>query len=125
MVSNIPVNIGVQQLKLVAYYTLLPLFVKWSKNAELALEDVRLHFKDWVELMPSGSGSQDVGAIASKFFIPKGKMKILQFQPNKVLDLYLELVYDKYAEILSIWLTWMIKQCVCSSMAFSFLLNLP
>ena len=28
-------------------------------------------------------------------------MKILQFQPNKVLDLYLELVYDKYAEILS------------------------
>ena len=27
-------------------------------------------------------------------------MKILQFQPNKVLDLYLELVYDKYAEIL-------------------------
>ena len=39
-------------------------------------------------------------------------MKILQFQPNKVLDLYLELVYDKYAEIL-LHLADMDDQTVC------------
>ena len=45
-------------------------------------------------------GPKDVNAISSKFFVPKGKTKTLQFQANKVLDLYLELSNDRYREIL-------------------------
>jgi hypothetical protein len=75
--------------------------VKWSKDENLAVEDLRLRFKDWVELMALGPGHEDVGAISSKFFLPKGKSRVPQFHPNKVLDLYLELAYDRYAEILA------------------------
>lgn len=64
-------------------------------------QDVHLHFKDWVELIPVGPGHEDVGMISSKFFLPKGKLKVVQFHPNKVLDLYLELAYERYAEILA------------------------
>ena len=67
----------------------------------LLLEDLRLRFKDWVELIPIGFGDEDVNAISSKFFQPKGKMKTLQFVSNKVLDLYLELPYERYAKILA------------------------
>jgi len=100
-VSNIPVYIGVRELKRITYFTLLPLFMKWSKNGTLAIEDVRLRFKDWVELIPAGPGNKDVGAISGRFFLPKGKSKAIQFHGNKVLELYLELAYDKYAEVLN------------------------
>ena len=100
-ISNIPVYIGVRALKGITYYTLLPPFMKWSKDCTLAIEDLRLRFKDWVELVPAGPDNEDVGAISSKFFLPKGKSKTIQFHPNKVLELYLELSYDKYAEILN------------------------
>ena len=75
--------------------------MKWSKGYTLAIEDLRLRFKDWVELIPAGPDNEDVGAISSKFFLPKGKSKTIQFNSNKVLELYLELPYDKYAEILN------------------------
>lgn len=39
-ISNIPVYIGVRELKTIAYFTLLPLFAKWSKDDSLALEDL-------------------------------------------------------------------------------------
>ena len=81
------------------YFTLLPLFMKWSKDYTLVIEDLWLRFKDWVELIPAGPDNEDVGAISSKFFLPKEKSKMIQFHPNKVLELYLELAYDKYAEI--------------------------
>lgn len=55
-VSNIPVHIGVQELKNIAYLTLLPPFLIWSKEDILAMEDLRLRFKDWVELIPLGHG---------------------------------------------------------------------
>jgi hypothetical protein len=57
--------------------------------------------KDWVELIPLGSGNKDIDAISSKFFLPKGKLETIQFHPNKVLELYLELIFDKYAEVLN------------------------
>ena len=75
--------------------------MKWSKDCTLAIEDLRLRFKDWVELVPAGPDNEDVGAISSKFFLPKGKSKTIQLHPNKVLELYLELAYDKYAQILN------------------------
>ena len=73
--------------------------MKWSKDHTLAIEDLQLRFKDWVELIPAGPDNEDVGAISSRFFLPKGKSKTIQFHPNKVLELYLELAHDKYAEI--------------------------
>ena len=99
-ISNIPVYIGVQELKHIAYFTLLPPFTKWSKDYNLAMEALRLQFEDWVELIPVGPGNKDMGAITSKFFLPKGKSKMIQFQSKKVLELYLELAYDRYTEIL-------------------------
>jgi hypothetical protein len=94
------VHIGVRELKNIAYLTLLPPFLIWSKDDILAMEDLRLRFKDWVELIPLGHGDEDVGAISSKFFQPKGRSKTIQFNPNKVLELYLELAYNRHAEIL-------------------------
>ena len=38
----------------------------WSKDYTLAIEDLWLHFKDWVELIPAGPDNEDVGAISSK-----------------------------------------------------------
>ena len=70
-------------------------------NDNLLIEDLRLRFKDWVELIPAGPGDEDVNAISSRFFQPKGKMKTLQFVSNKVLELYLELAHDRYAMILA------------------------
>ena len=99
-VSNIPLHIGMKNLKAIAYFTLLPLFSKWSKGFLLSIHELQLRFKDWVELIPLGPKDKDVNAILSKFFVPKGKTKALQFQPNKVLDLYLELSNDRYREIL-------------------------
>ena len=99
--TNIPVYIGVRELKRIAYFTLLPPFTKWLKDYNLVMEDLWLRFKDWVELIPVGPGNTDMGAITSKFFLPKGKSKVIQFQSKKVLELYLGLAYDRYAEILT------------------------
>ena len=68
---------------------------------KLLINDLRLCFKGWVELVPAGPGNEDVNTISSKFFLPKGKMKTLQFISNKVLELYMELVHDQYAKILA------------------------
>lgn len=87
-------------MKDVGYFTLLPLFSKWSKEYYLPIEDVRLRFKDWVELIHLGLKDKDIDAISSKFFAPKGKSKVPHFQPNKVLDLYMELSYDQHLNIL-------------------------
>lgn len=74
--------------------------MKWSKGYTLAIKDLWLRFKDWVELIPAGPNNEDVSAILSKKLLLKGKSKMIQFNSNKVLELYLELPYDKYAEIL-------------------------
>jgi hypothetical protein len=59
-----------------------------------------LRFKDWVELIPLGPDNEDINAILNKFYVPKGKSKVLQFQANKVLELYLEIGYETYSGVL-------------------------
>ena len=55
------------------------------------MDDVKLHNKNWVELLPKDPGDEDVDAIESEFFTLKGKAKTCQYFPNKVLDFTLEL----------------------------------
>jgi hypothetical protein len=52
-------------------------------------------------MLPKGLGdaSEDVDAIESEFFTYKGKAKMRQFLPNKVLDLYLGISYAMRSEI--------------------------
>lgn len=53
------------------------------------MDNVKLRSKNWVEILPKGSGDEDVDVIENEFFTIKGKAKTHQFLPNKVLDLYL------------------------------------
>ena len=92
-------HIGKEQLKLICYLMILPLFLKWSNNATLSIEDVRLRTTNWVELVPL-PGVQDVNAIARQFFVPKGKNNIIQFNAGKGAELYLEIEYSKYQSII-------------------------
>ena len=98
-ISNIPLNIGVSHLKAVVYFTILPLFLKWSHDYPLSIDDVKLRNKNWVELLPKGLGNEDVNAIESEFFTFKGKGKTCHYLPNKVLDLCLRISYTKQCEI--------------------------
>ena len=100
-ISNVPVHIGVQSLKAIAFLTAHPLFLKWSKDAfHISVDDVRLRSKDWVEMVAI-PGVPDVDAIAQKFFVAKGKSKIPQFQAGKGTEVFLELEYEKYQEIMT------------------------
>lgn len=98
-ISNIPLRIGVAHLKATAYFTILPLFLKWSHDYPLTIDDVKLRNKNWVELLPKGPGDEDLNAIESEFYTYKGKAKTRQFLPNKVLDLYLGIGYGLRSEI--------------------------
>lgn len=80
--------------------TLHPLFLKWSNNIDISIDDIRLRNKDWVELVPM-LGAPDVDAISAKFFVAKGKSRALQFQSKGRADLYLELQVEKYLEIMT------------------------
>jgi hypothetical protein len=88
-ITNIPLRIGVQNLKSIAYFTILPLFLKWARDYPLSIDDVKLRTKNWVEMLPKGPDDEDVNAIEGELFTLKGKAKARQFLPNKVLDLYL------------------------------------
>jgi hypothetical protein len=65
------------------------MFLKWSHDYPLSINDVKLRSKNWVELLPKGCEDEDMNAIENEFFTLKGKAKTRQFLPNKVLDLYL------------------------------------
>jgi hypothetical protein len=94
------VHIGVHDLKQVTFVTLYPMFLKWSRNIVVSIDDLRLRNKDWVEMV-SMSGVPDVDAIAAKFFVLKGKSKVVQFQAKGRVEVYLELQHEKYLEILT------------------------
>jgi hypothetical protein len=64
----------------------------------LMIEDVRLRTTNWVELVPL-AGVEDMNAIARQFFLPKGKNNTIQFQRGKGAELYLEIEYSKYLDI--------------------------
>ena len=98
-ISNIPLRIGVSHLKAIAYFTILPLFLKWSNDYPLSIDDVKLRSKNWVEMLPKGPGDQDVDAIENEFFTIKGKAKTRQFLPNKVLELYLGISHKLRCDI--------------------------
>jgi hypothetical protein len=98
-ITNIPLSIGVGHLKAITYFTILPLFLKWSHDYPLSISDVKLRSKNWVELLPKGSGDEDVNAIGDEFFSLKGKAKTRQFLPTKVLDLYLGISHSLRNEI--------------------------
>jgi hypothetical protein len=98
-INNVPVHIGVQDLKKIAFLTLHPPFLKWSKEAHLSIDELHFHNKDWVELVPL-PGTPDVDAIAAKFFLAKGKARNIQFHAGKVV-VFLEIAHEKYTEIVA------------------------
>jgi hypothetical protein len=77
----------------------LPPFAKWSKDQPLLINELRLRFNDWVELIPLGAGNDDINAISSKFFQLRGKSKTPRLQLNKVLLMYLEISYETYCQV--------------------------
>lgn len=50
-------------------------------------------------MLPKGPGDEDLNAIENEFYTYKGKAKTRQFLPNKVLDLYLGIVFGLRSEI--------------------------
>ena len=75
------------------------MFLKWSHDYPLTLDNVKLRFKNWVEMLPKGPGDEDVNAIESEFFTVRGKSKTRTFLPNKVLELYLTISHSLRNEI--------------------------
>lgn len=94
--GNIPVHIGVNDLKTLCFYTVLPSFAKWSMGYHLEIEDVKLRDKKWVEFVER---VPDKDAIADQFFqfIGKGS-RIRKFKGGQA-ELVLEIEYDKYCKI--------------------------
>jgi len=74
------------------------MFLKWSNNATVDLDQLRLRNKDWVEMIPR-PGVQDIDAIAAKFFIAKGKARNVLFHAGKGVEVFLELQQETYLEI--------------------------
>ena len=70
------------------------MFTAWSHDYPLSIDDVKLRFKNWVEIFPKGPGEEDVNAIENEFFTLRGKGKTCQFLDKKVLDLYLSITYS-------------------------------
>lgn len=99
--GNIPVHIGVQQLKTIAFYTILPAFLKWSNNYPLTIEHIRMRDKKWVEFIPA---EPDVDAVAKDFYVFKSKAAAGSggkkvFRAGQA-NLMLEIECEKYQEIL-------------------------
>jgi hypothetical protein len=99
-ISNIPVHIGVNNLKNIAFLTIYPLFLKWSKNSPIAIHELWSKSKDWVKMVPL-PGVPDVDVIAVKFFVKKGKSCVPQFQAGKGVDVFLEIEHEKHMEIVT------------------------
>jgi len=45
-VNNVPIHIGVQDLKMITFLILCPLFLKWSKDYFISIDEVHLCNKD-------------------------------------------------------------------------------
>ncbi|KAH9476800.1 hypothetical protein JR316_0010715 [Psilocybe cubensis] len=97
-VSNIPVHIGLTDLKRVMYYALLPQFLEWSKGFPLRINDCVVRNKLWVELIPK---QPDVDAISEHFFSFKGRNKLSKiFTPKQGIELYLCITHRLYESII-------------------------
>jgi len=96
-VNNIPVHIGVSNLKHILYHALLPQFLDWSKGFPLSIEECELRDKNWVQLLPR---QPDINAIAEQFFEAKPRSKVKVFSSKKSADLSLCVKNEKYQEVL-------------------------
>ena len=96
-INNIPVHIGLSNLKHILYHALLPQFLEWSKGFPLSIEECELRDKNWVKLVPR---QPDIDIIADQFFEAKAKSKVKVFSAKKSADLSLCIKNEKYQEIL-------------------------
>ena len=96
-VNNIPVHIGLSNLKHILYHALLPQFLEWTKGFPLSIEEFELRDKNWVKLVPR---QPDIDVIADQFFEAKAKSKVKVFSAKKSADLSLCVKNEKYQEIL-------------------------
>ncbi|KIM36153.1 hypothetical protein M413DRAFT_449355 [Hebeloma cylindrosporum] len=96
-VNNIPVHIGVSNLKHILYHALHPQFLDWSKGFPLSIEECELRDKNWVQLLPR---QPDIDAIAEQFFEAKARSKVKVFSAKKSADLSLCVKNEKYQDVL-------------------------
>ena len=117
--SEIPVHIGVSDLKFVLFHALLPPFLKWSKEYPLNLSDCELRDKHWVELIPK---QPDVDAVADNFFTFKGRNKNTKvFTPKQGIELNLSISQDIYNAVIQRLSELEVKQA--EKVYFSYFLN--
>ncbi|KAF8907004.1 hypothetical protein CPB84DRAFT_1959743 [Gymnopilus junonius] len=96
--KNIPVHIGVEDLKILSFYTALPSFHIWSFDYPLDIQNIKLRDKNWVEFVPRAIDDRD--AISDQFFISiGGKTKGKKFKTGQA-KLILELDYKVYQKII-------------------------
>jgi len=96
--GNVPVDIGVEDLKTACHITVQPLFLNWLKGVSLDRSEVQLRFKNWLELVPQ---DPDMNAIADKFIVAKGRNGAKKFAEGHGITLYLAISYEKYERALA------------------------
>ena len=97
-VGNVPAHIGVWDLKKICFATLLPRFLKWSKDYPLTITDVSLRKKDWMELSPPAQGP-DTDAVWDSFVTETKKQKgpgTKKFSPGNGIDLILGIEHEVF-----------------------------
>ena len=98
--GDIPVHIGVRDLKLTGILAVAHKYTKWTNGLILRVDDVELRSATWEEYLPRAEGANDIDAIASRFFkIVRGKRKFER--GKKPLELVLALPYDLYETALA------------------------
>lgn len=93
--NNIPVNIGVKELKDIVFTMLLKPFFKWFNDFPLSLDDVVLRDKNWVEYVALDP-QRDANAVSASFFSVKGRRGTKKFNPGQGIDVLLELPWEKF-----------------------------
>ena len=95
--GNIPVHVGVQELKFICFYTALPLYLQWSGGCPLSIQEVQMRDKQWVEMIPR---IPDKDAISDKFLVNVGsKVAKKKFRPGQI-DINHPISYEKYEVML-------------------------
>lgn len=97
-IPDIPVHIGAADLKYIVYTTLLPLWLKWSRDMPLDYGEVVLRTNKWVELVPKPTvHSEDADAISSQFFKSRVANGPLKFTTGEA-DVWLHVSLAVYHE---------------------------
>ncbi|KAJ7630219.1 hypothetical protein FB45DRAFT_832782 [Roridomyces roridus] len=99
--NNVPVNIGVRDLKELVRILLLPQIISWVRGYDLSTVDFTLRKEHWIELVAQ---HPDVNAIAEDFFVTKANPRGLQtrtFSNKHPAKLYLGIDNPTYNTILA------------------------